>query len=572
MTAPLLQRPLNAVRWRHHAVGLALALLHGALLFATLPETGVPRDESFYFYAADRAADWVEGLFDPEVRSFSRAEIDRGFRYNNEHPVLMKTLFGVSHRLFHERWGLIDDHRSAYRLPTVVMAALAIWLAWLLGVIVQGPLAGLVAAVALAFLPRYFFYGHLACFDGPVTFMWLLGAYTFLRAARSRAWAPVCGVAIGLGMATKLNIFFLPFTLLGVAIIDAWTWKRRHGRWTAPRGERGPIAYHAWTAASIVVLGTAVFLAHWPWLYYDTFERLKAYYLFHARHVHYPVAYLGEVWFRPPFPVHFPFVTSLFTLPVGTMVLAGIGAAVLIRRAWRAFRTPSFEADRRAADVLVLANALVPFLIIAAPGTPIFGGTKHWMTAMPFIAVMAGVGAERLARGLFAALAPARRALAGGAVALGMLAPAAWATLDAHPHGPTWYNELIGGPAGAAAAGMQRNFWGYSTIAVLPVLNERAERGALAFWHDATRWSFDAYKRDGLLRPDIRYTGDWTAAYSDWAVYHDERPKLPEELDIWRAYGTDWPVDGFFYGGVQVIGVYRRPEPPRPPPVPPGAR
>ena len=68
-----------------------------------------------------------------------------------------------------------------------------------------------------------------------------------------------------------------------------------------------------------------------------------------------------------------------------------------------------------------------------------------------------------------------------------------------------------------------------------------------------------AYKHDGFLRKSIRYTGDWTAAYSNWAVYHDQKEKEPEELDIWRSYGTDWPVAGKFIDGVQLMAVYQRP-------------
>jgi 4-amino-4-deoxy-L-arabinose transferase-like glycosyltransferase len=568
----LVDSPLNRLRRLDHGIGFMLALLYGAMLFGTVREVGVPRDESFYFYAADRAADWVGGLFDPQVHSFSNTEIDHGFGYNHEHPVLVKTLAGVSHRLLHDRWHLVADHRAAYRVPTMVMAALAVWLTYLLGVMVQGRLAGLVAASALAFMPRYFFHTHLLCFDAPVTFTWLLGAYTYLRAARSRAWALACGVAVGLGFATKLNTFFLPFTLGAVALVDLWAYKRRHGRWTAPPGERGPGTFYAWIAASILVLGTAVFFAHWPWLWHDTFHRLRDYIAFHAGHVMYPIDYLGELYFKPPYPVHFPFVMSLVTWPVGTLVLGSIGVALLARRAWRSWRHPPLDVDRHAAELTILANIAVPMLLLATGHTPIFGGTKHWFPALPFFGIAAGVGVERLARGLFPHLAAPRRALAGAAVALAMLAPAAWATLAYHPYGITYYNELAGGAEGGARLGMLRDFWGYASIGVLPYLNEHVEKEGLVFWHDATQGSYEAYQRDGLLRPDVRYSGDWTAAYSNWGVYHEQRSKTPEELDLWRAYGTDWPVDGLFIDGVQVVAVYHRSAPPKPPPVPPGAR
>ena len=109
---------------------------------------------------------------------------------------------------------------------------------------------------------------------------------------------------------------------------------------------------------------------------------------------------------------------------------------------------------------------------------------------------------------------------------------------------------------------MPRNFWGYSTRAALDAINEDAERRAYVFWHKATVGAIRAYKGEGSLRKDVRYTGDWTAPYSNWAVYHDQMEKLPEEVDVWRAYGTDWPVAGHFVDGVQIMSVYRRPSPP----------
>ena len=89
-------------------------------------------------------------------------------------------------------------------------------------------------------------------------------------------------------------------------------------------------------------------------------------------------------------------------------------------------------------------------------------------------------------------------------------------------------------------------------------MSQHAERNALVFWHKATRRSIDAYKNAGLLRKDIGYTGDWTAEFSDWAVYHNQREKLPEEVDIWRAYRDRWPVSGAYLDGLELMSVYRR--------------
>ena len=38
-----------------------------------------------------------------------------------------------------------------------------------------------------------------------------------------------------------------------------------------------------------------------------------------------------------------------------------------------------------------------------------------------------------------------------------------------------FYGDMAGGPPGAAELGMPRNFWGYSTVKVLPAVNEKVE-------------------------------------------------------------------------------------------------
>lgn len=541
---------------------ILIALSFFACLFAHSDKVGIPRDESFYIEAADNAGEWYAGLFDSNVKSFSRQEIERGFKYNHEHPVLMKSLSGISHHLIHggrttpkQNWFSAHiSHLTAYRLPAMLMAAMSLYLTFLLGAMVAGKLGGFAAALALGTMPHFFFHSSLACFDGPVTFMWLAITYCFIRGTRSIKWGVLSGLVLGFGFATKLNIFFLPFLLLGLAILDVILNKRRTGTWKAAEG-RGPLTYYTVIAISMIVLGAGVFFAHWPWLWFDTWQHLQFYVSFHARHVHYPVDYLGHLLYRPPFPVHFPFIFSLFTVPVATIIFGFIGAYLAVRQSMRDLReTPRPEIR----NLALIVNAIFPIALIALPWTPIFGGTKHWMPAMPFCAVFAGAGLAHISSKLLAGLKPLFFRPARICFVILMLSPAAEATATYGAHGAAYFNELAGGIPGAAALRMPRNFWGYSTNAVLNYITAAVPSNDQVFWHKATQSAINAYKRDGKLRSDITYSGDWTAPYSHWAIYHDQMEKWPEELDIWRSYGTEWPVDGFWLDGVSLITVYHR--------------
>ena len=138
-----------------------------------------------------------------------------------------------------------------------------------------------------------------------------------------------------------------------------------------------------------------------------------------------------------------------------------------------------------------------------------------------------------------------------------MMTPAFYMTQRYAAHGPAWYNELAGGVQGGAALRMPRNFWGYSSREVLPFLSQNVQRTEGVFWHNATGIAVHHYRLNRWLSMKVNNTGDWTYPYAHWGVYHDQREKKPEELDLWWAYGSEFPVDGFFIDGVQQIGVYK---------------
>jgi len=549
--------PRERSAWASTLLSCGLGLLYVLWLIYTSREVGIPRDESVYLYAADRISGWLSWSSAQGVDPLSLRGVERGFGFNHEHPALLKELFALSHSYLHVKWGLIADPTLAYRLPTMLLSALTVSLTSALGARLAGLWAGLGAGVALMAMPRLFFHAHLACFDAPVMAMWLLIVLSYLRAYhQGGGWVLLSGVTLGLGLATKLNATFAPFLLLGVSLIHLLGLKRAHSSelgWTVKR--------YAWIGGSMITLGLGVFWLHWPWLYHDVWARLLGYIQFHARHEHYPVDYFGALYYRPPLPVSFPFVMLGLTVPLVTLTLGLFGMIEALKRGvsrWRE-RPEGFPVE-----LLLLVNFIFALVLIALPSTPIFGGTKHWITSLPFLAIFAGVAFERARATLLqsaTALISVTR-LRGQLISLSFVAlcfaPAVSWTQSYGPHGPVWYNSLIGGPSGAAEARLPRDFWGYSSVKVLSTLNERATPKAGVFWHNATGASVWRYQRDGRLRRDLRSTGDWTGPYADWGVYHSQREKRAEELDLWWAYGTTLPVEGYFVDGVQVIGLYQR--------------
>jgi len=227
--------------------------------------------------------------------------------------------------------------------------------------------------------------------------------------------------------------------------------------------------------------------------------------------------------------------------------------------------------DPRGTVLLMALATWIPFFIISRPDTPIFGGTKHWSTAMPFFACFAGIGFSWALRQLLAhlgairgglpGLGALRRPVARGAVTLGLLPIVAWPAVrdvvHSHPNGTAYYNELIGGYAGAADAGMHRQFWGYASRSGLEWLNENADENAAVHWHNTLLYSYEMYKEDGLLREDIRPA--WSVESAQFVMYHHQRAFHPFLYEIWATYETTSPVYVVSIDGVPVLSIYENP-------------
>ena len=138
----------------------------------------------------------------------------------------------------------------------------------------------------------------------------------------------------------------------------------------------------------MATLGLAVYLACWPWLWFDTVNRFREYVAFHVHHVYYNMEYFGRNYNKPPFPLSFPYVMEALTLPVTTLALALVGAVALVRDWWHArgiaaaTSTAAVDTtapiDTRATGLLVGLNALFPMAILTVTRAPIFGATKHF--------------------------------------------------------------------------------------------------------------------------------------------------------------------------------------------------
>ncbi len=542
-------------------VAWGLAALYVALLLGTARPIGYARDEGFYFQAADRYGAWLERLTANPDQALQRPVVEAHFRVNSEHPALMKLLFSVSHRLFYQDLGWIETPGTAYRLPTMLLAGLAVALLVLWGARRGNLGAGVVAGLLFMALPRVFHHAHLACFDVPVAAMTLAVAYCWDRAVRTRRLRSCvgAGLVMGLLLGTKHN----GWIVLSVLVLD---WLVRQ----APRLLRERGRQRLFTLLPLVCvlsLAPLVLVAVWPWLWFDPLEKIQAWMRFHLHHDYYNMEFLGHTYHRPPMPLGYAWVMTAATVPLVTLILFALGlwAALTTLLPWLRRMVGSHQAPTQDPGTLwlwlvFLGAAYAPWL---SPNTPIFGGTKHWLGAYPFLCLVAALGWTHLSRHwrLWAATRPgllARRPQLPvwlGTAAL-LIGPVTM-TLDSVPWGLSFYTPLVGGAPGAATLGLNRTFWGYTTQSLGPAIRQAKPNGGRLFVSDTALSAFAMMQRDE----------PWARAFvptlhlpsSDIALYHHEPHMGRVEYQIWEAFGTTTPTAIQGFQGVPVVWMYVRP-------------
>ena len=341
----------NAVDW---LVTTALMLATLTWILAVEGRQGFGRDEGQYMRAGERYWGWFEELGvnisrGQIARSFDVPGIDRFWSDNApDHPVIMKTLYGLSWRAFHrctctgpERGlhpipirgrhitlPLFARESTAFRLPAILFAAFLVGMVYRFGrSLLPRPAAAAAAVLTLA-QPHYFFHAPIACFDAPITTMAFAVGFAYWKSLRSPRWGIIAGVLFGIALGVKHNAWLMPIFLVG-----HYLWMRRRD-FAARRIPRPPLAF-----VSMLVLGPIIFFLHWPWLWNAPVARTRMYINRHLQHEHYNFEYLGKNWNNPPtttpdkaLRATAPFVETGLTVPATTLALAVFGIGVLIAR------------------------------------------------------------------------------------------------------------------------------------------------------------------------------------------------------------------------------------------------
>jgi len=226
------RRPRAPTTRLDRIVALALAVLTVAWLLAAEAREGFGRDEGQYMRAGERYWGWFEELADNVKhravgRSFTQPAIDRFWSDNApDHPVVMKTLYGLSWRAFHRctcvgptrayhpipikgrhiTLPLFRRDSTAFRFPAMLFAGLLIAMVYLFARRFVPRAAAAAGAVLAIAQPHYFFHAAIACFDAPITTMAFAVGFAYWKSLRSARWGVASGVVFGIALLLSVGV------------------------------------------------------------------------------------------------------------------------------------------------------------------------------------------------------------------------------------------------------------------------------------------------------------------------------------------------------------------------------
>ena len=284
----------------------------------------------------------------------------------------------------------------------------------------------------------------------------------------------VCGVMIGayflrnldaagstrLGHAFQLTRH-LPLMLIpaeGLLVLPTVRWVRGLQTKGAPEDTAGAVVATLFRDGALILgLSLALIVIFWPLLWTSLGSELitSAQYWAQVVGAGTPVYYFGHLYFNSvDMPWHYGLVMLAITTPLLGLVLAAVGMVVAARSAW--------SGKQNLLCATLLAWVLLPTLRTMMPGSHIYSGSRQFLDVPLALCVLGGLGASWIA-----CLVSSRLASSGARVSIVSTAalPALILTVQGavsgliQPYGVSFYNLLVGGPAGATSR-FDLNDWG----------------------------------------------------------------------------------------------------------------
>jgi len=506
---------------------LIISVCFCGIIFFTLSDYGITWDEGVYFHVGISYFNWLKN---PSLKN-----IDAYWAINKEHPPLPKLLGGITNFLFHEKLKILNSI-SSFRLSILPFVFLSTYFLFLFAYELLDYRIAFITTALFFFLPRIFFHSHLGGMDYPITSLWLVVIYSYWKAMKDPKWIIVSSMLLGFALLAKINSFLIYIPLLFYWVLT------HHGQlkcimrgksWLKCR-ESTQIFHKIFP---LFIIPPIIFIAFWPWLWKDTFQRVTEYLSFHMHHAIVYVYYLGTQY--PIAPWHYPWVLTFLTVPLIILAPFFIGLVSII-----------FRPNKT--NIFLLLNAFLPLIMISFPSVPKYDGVRLFLPAFPFICMIAGMGLNQIF--LLSKKIKMEKLFYLGFMVMFLLTIYS-SIFKIHPYQSSYFNEVIGGVDGAAKKGFELEYWGNAYIGALKWLNAQPGKTFWVYMADlepTAMRAFQLYKENGLLKKSIKFGNKDN---SDYLILLIRQGFFNEEM--WEYYKYKKPVFSVKLSQTNLVNIYK---------------
>ncbi len=519
---------------------IPFVLFFGTLLLigATAKDYGVTWDEPPYFHASDLHVRWIRGFVDNLTHGELRKSLDdqtiqaawHWNPYNVPHPPFSRIISGFAKEISQS-----IDKFSAYRIGPALFFALLVTVMFLWMKDLFGRATGLFSALSVILTPNLFGYAHFAVTDLPLASMWFLTVFAFWQGLNNWKWSIVFGAVWGLALATKFPALLIPVPLI------LWAHFFRRDK-------------YANNVFALIFIAPIFMIATQPYLWHQTGLRILEFLYEGISRAYRPDAnfiiyFFNQLYFTHQLPWYYSFFMIGVTTPEPFVALGLLG---ILSIAWRK--------EHRSATFLFFFNVIFILALGLMPGAVLHDGVRQMLSALPFIAAVAGVGFHTLLvwsikfvrdRRAVTQITRLEIKVAGILLLLACFSP----LLDVylcHPFELSFYNRFVGGVRGAYERGLETTYFMEAfTPNFLRALNEKLPRNAIVNASIAN-FIFSIYQKEGRLRPDIKLTDGQSFNY--YVILHRRSALGPRERILINA-----PIKPFLavdLAGVPLVSVF----------------
>jgi len=499
-------------------VALVITLVTAGISFITLNDYGIVWDEPIYFANGDKHWDWYKAPRISNIQGFFGID-----QQADVHPPLRKLLAGMTHDFLTNTFHMVNNTRG-YRISGLLFLVPFVSFYTYYVVSRFGLVAGIITSSLMFFHPAVFALANLVTLDYAVMTVWF-GIGAILLSAITPARAAAVGILLGISLLIKAHglVFALAvgvWWIIGL-ILKRFKLKAYH-----------PISFRY--LLLIFAVGITILIAGWPLLWSDPVDEYINYLQIQNRHPGVYSQFFGTVSKSPPF-WYAPFMIFA-TMPVGsaTLILLGLITAI---------------SAKKPAVYSLIYFSFFPIIFFMLPGVFRYDMVRLFLPALPFLYLFISYFVKWL-------LDLVKSRTANSLLASIIILYSAWvivgSTVYYHPNELSYYNEALGGIAGAYRLGMDTEIWGWSFKDILPYMNER--KGTM-FCVFPTTAPFYYYQAMGQLEGGVIFEAGRGAC--TYLVVLMRRSMFPTDTLVQRLVDTSKPEYSVSFQDVPLVSVYK---------------